>query len=50
MHYQDTSELFETLREELGSDELLEELARALTDNVLGSCLEYIARNWDIEA
>lgn len=40
---------YEALLNEMGTDALLDELARTLEDNELGECMDYIAQNWDIE-
>lgn len=40
---------FETMLDELGAENLLNELANALSDNELSENMDYIARCYDIE-
>lgn len=45
----DTETMFETMTEMLGAETLLDELSRALSSDELHECLEFIARNHDID-
>ena len=45
----DAETMFETMIEVLGAKTLLDELSRALSTQELHECLEWIARNNDID-
>ena len=45
----DVYDKLEILKEVLGVEELLDELARALSNSQLNEELDYIANNWEID-
>lgn len=45
----DTETMFEDIKETLDAETLLDELSRALSSDELHECLEFIARNHDID-
>lgn len=44
-----TWEKLENLIEQLGAEQVLDEVARALNDEKLNEVLNFIAKNWDVD-